>query len=117
MFGLVIFLFGVALAYFTANYVSTNHIFDYWGAVAIFAGAYVLIGIAISMVFPVSLGFLFAADILILHLLFQYYGKWASELKLFTIGTILVVLYISAWFAFGDKQEMPAVPPAGTLPS
>ena len=84
LFGFVIFLFSLALGYFTANYLSSNGYFDYWGTIAIFAGAYVLIGIIVSMVFSVSLGFLFAADILIIHLLFQYYGQWADVMKLVT---------------------------------
>jgi len=68
-FGLIIFLFSVALAYFTANYVSSSGYFDYWATLAIFGAAYVLIGIAVSMIFSISLGFLFAADVVILHLL------------------------------------------------
>ena len=96
LFGVVIFLFSVALAYFTANYLSTNNYFDYWGTIAIFACAYVLIGIAIVMIFPISLGFLFAADVLVLHLLFNYYGTWADVLKFSVIGAVLLVLYAAA---------------------
>ncbi len=112
LFGFMIFLFSVALAYFTANYVSTNNFFDYWGTLAIFGGAYVLIGIAVSMIFSVSLGFLFAADIVILHLLFQYYGQWADTIKLILIGIILVVLYATAGLALTDKTKIAPIPPA-----
>jgi hypothetical protein len=104
-FGIVIFLFSLSLAYFTASYMRTNNLFDYWGALALFACAYVIIGIAISMIFSISLGFLFAADILILHLLFQYYGNWADAVKLTMIGAILVVLYVAAGFWLKDKPQ------------
>jgi hypothetical protein len=110
LFGIVIFLFSVALAYFTANYMSTNVIFDYWGTVAIFACAYVVLGIAIVMIFPISLGFLFAADVLILNLLVNYYGAWADVLKLTTIGGVLVVLYIATATWLSDVVDNPALP-------
>ncbi len=110
LFGFVIFLFSLALGYFTANYLSANGYFDYWGTIAIFAGAYVLIGIVVSRIYSVSLGFLFSADILIIHLLFQYYGQWADMMKLATIGAILIVLYIAAIVGLEDKSA-PAVPP------
>ena len=118
LFGFVIFLFSLALGYFTANYLSSNSYFDYWGTLAIFAGAYVLIGVLVSMIFSVSWGFLFAADILIIHLLFQYYGQWADVLKLTTIGAILIILYIAAGLGLGDKSG-PAVDstaPAASAP-
>lgn len=105
LFGLVIFLFGVALAIFTAVYLRDGSYFDYWGTIAIFAGAYVLIGIAVSMIFPISLGFLFSADVLILYLLFHYYGDWADILKLIVIGFILAVLYLTSAFFLKDKSE------------
>lgn len=105
-FGVIIFLFSVALAYFTANYVSTNNYFDYWGTLAIFGAVYVLIGIGVSMIFSISLGFLFAADVVILHLLFQYYGQWADVLKLILIGGILVILYACAARFLGDKKSV-----------
>ncbi len=112
VFGLIIFLFSGALAYFTANYLSDNHMFDYWGALAIFAGAYVLVGMLVSMVFSISLGFLFAADVLILNLLNQYYGEWANELKLTLIGVILVILYVSAAMRFKYEPTPISVPQA-----
>jgi len=93
LFGTIILIFSVSLAYFTANYFGDNDIFDYWGTIAAFVGAYVLIGIAVSMIFPISLGFLFAADVLILHLLYHYYGEWADTVKTGVVGFILVVLY------------------------
>lgn len=112
LFGLVIFLFSVALAYFTANYLSTNNLFDYWGTIAIFAGVYVVIGMAVSMIFSISLGFLFAADVLILNLLYKYYGNWADALKLLVIGIILIVLYVVAYVGLRDRTE--SAPPASS---
>lgn len=94
IFGIVIFLFGSALAYFTANYMGTTKAFDYWGTIAIFACAYVLVGIVVVRIFAISLGFLFAADVLIISLLVQYYGTWAAPLKLTMVGGILVILYV-----------------------
>jgi hypothetical protein len=116
LFGLMIFLFSIALAYFTANYVSSNNYFDYWGTLAIFAGAYIVIGIAVSMIFSISLGFLFAADILVLHLLFQYYGQWADVVKLILIGAILIVLYIFAGVLLGDEDTGASAPAAPVPP-
>lgn len=110
MFGLVIFLFGSALAYFTANYLSTNGIFNYWGTIAIFAGAYVLIGIIIASIYSISLGFLFSADVLIISLLFQYYGQWADFLKVMIVGVVLIILYIATAISLGDKSDAMVAP-------
>ncbi len=104
VFGLVIFLFSTALAYFTASYVKTTGSFDYWGAIAIFACVYVLVGIVVASVFAVSLGFLFGADILIFSLLVQYYGTWALPLKLTVIGAILIILYAVAALKMKDRS-------------
>jgi len=108
VFGMVIFLFGSALAYFTASYMRTTGAFDYWGTIAIFACAYVLVGMAVARVFAVSLGFLFAADVLILSLLFQYYGAWAAPLKLIVVGAILAILYAVAAAMMKDRQPAAA---------
>ncbi len=105
VFGLVIFLFSLALAYFTANYLSSSNLFDYWGTIAIFAGAYVLIGILVASIYSISLGFLFSADVLIVHLLFQYYGQWADIIKVIIVGGILIVLYITSGISLMDKSE------------
>lgn len=114
-FGLIIFLFGVALAYFTADYVSTSGYFDYWATLALFGAAYLLVGIVVSMIFSISLGFLFAADVVILHLLFQYYGTWADALKLILVGGILVVLYACAGLFLRDRSSVPPTGPSGPV--
>ena len=109
IFGLVIFLFGTALAYFTANYMGTTRMFDYWGTVAVFACAYVIIGMFVVTIFAISLGFLFAADVLILSLLSQYYGTWEAPLKLFVVGVILAILYVIASIKLKDPAYGEAV--------
>lgn len=118
LFGIVIFLFSVALAYFTASYMRTNALFDYWGTLAIFACVYVLVGIAIVAIFPISLGFLFAADVLILHLLLNYYGEWADVLKLSVIGAVLIILYASTatWLQDVEAPSTPASVPTTPVP-
>jgi uncharacterized membrane protein YcjF (UPF0283 family) len=71
MFGLIIFLFSLALVYFTADYVDQGNIFDYWMTLFISSVAFIVIGIIVYHILPVSLGFLFAADVLILHLIIE----------------------------------------------
>ncbi len=115
VFGLVIFLFSTALAYFTANFAKTTGSFDYWGTIAIFACLYVVIGIAVASVFAVSLGFLFGADVLILSLLVQYYGAWALPLKLTVIGVILLVLYVVASLKLKDPESPPGPMPERSI--
>ena len=104
-FGTIIFAFSLSLAYFVANYVRDMNTFDYWGTIAIFAFAYVIVGILISSIFPISLGFLFSADVLVLHLLTEYYGKWSAELKLFIVGVILIILYTVAYVSFKEEPQ------------
>lgn len=106
LFGLVIFFFSAALAYFTANYLSENKLFDYWGALAVFACIYVVVGSIVAMIFPISIGFLCAADILILRLLGEYYGQWADALKLLVVGAVLVILYGVSALVFKDHSAV-----------
>ncbi len=105
VFGLVIFLFSSALADFTANYMSTNALFNYWGTIAVFGGAYVFIGIILASIYSISLGFLFSADVLIISLLFQYYVQWADVLKVVMVGVIIIILYIATSVSLGDKTD------------
>lgn len=115
-FGGIIFLFSVALAYFTAHYMDSNHILDYWPALAMFGGAYVVIGVIVFSVLAVSLGFLFAADVVILHLLIENYGKYANVYKLTLIGVILLILYFFVWWRMRDSagEAAASVPGAPT---
>lgn len=105
IFGFIIFAFSIALAYFVADYAQSTKAFDYWGALASFAFIYVVVGIMIRSIFPISLGFLFSADILILNLLINYYGKWTVETKLLIIGVILVALYSITYVTFRENDS------------
>lgn len=117
VFGFIIFLFSLALAYFTANYLKNNEVFDYWGALMIFGGAYIVIGMLVSQVYSISLGFLFAADIVILHLLGENFGDIPSIAKALLVGIILLLLYIIAWWKFSDSEPMATpVPTPNNLP-
>jgi hypothetical protein len=109
--GVVVFSFSIALAYFTASYLRSQMLFDYWIALSFFALGYVFVGILVSLVFPVSLGLLFSADVLILHILFRYYGEWADPLKLALSGFILLILYAVAGLVFQEKPMISSVPP------
>ena len=112
-FGAIIFMFSLALAYFSASYVETEGIMDYWTMLAIFGGAYILVGIVVYQIFPVSLGFLFSADILVLHLLMENFGDIDPIMKTAVVGVILVVLY---GFASAYMQDEP-LPEIGTPPA
>jgi hypothetical protein len=114
LFGLLIFMFSLALAYFSASYVESEKIFDYWTMLVIFGGAYVIVGVLVLQVFPVSLGFLFAADVVILHLLLENFGDIPSIGKTGIIGIVLVLLYIFAWNKMKDDPN--DVPPPAVSP-
>lgn len=107
IFGVLIFAFSLALAYFTASYVDKNKIFDYWGTLLLFAAVYIIVGIVVSKIFPISLGFLFSADILILNVLFENFGDWLDITKAFILSIILLILYLVAWFKFQDEAVNP----------
>ncbi|MBI2607249.1 MAG: hypothetical protein HYW51_00235 [Candidatus Doudnabacteria bacterium] len=109
-FGLLIFMFSVALAYFSASYVRTEQIFNYWTTLILFSAVYIIVGIIVYQVFPISLGFLFSADVLILHLLLENFGDIASNTKTIIIGLVLVVLYLFAWMNMKDEPSEPATP-------
>jgi hypothetical protein len=102
VFGMIIFLFSVALAYFTATYLRNTEAFDYWGALMIFGGVYIMIGMLVSHVYSISLGFLFASDVVILHLLGENFGDISNIGKAMLVGLILLLLYMIAWWKFAD---------------
>jgi hypothetical protein len=114
IFGVMIFAFSLALSYFAASYFEES--FDYWGVIMIFALVYIVVGVAVSSVLAISLGFLFSADILILNLLFENFGDFSDATKVAVIGIVLIVLYAVTWFKFGEvetaevveKEEEPA---------
>ena len=126
-FGGIIFLFALALAYATANYLGhapNGYAYGvyqgsqadvYWYTLMIAGGLYVAVGIAVSTVFPVSLGFLFSADVLILYVLGSRYGTIPSFAKLALVGVVLLILYAFAWKKLGDEPEQqPLSPPTIT---
>lgn len=105
-FGLVVFMFGTALAYFSAHYLDKNGMFDYWPTLAFGAVAYIIAATLLWTIASLSLGFLFAADVLILHVFFDNFGDWHDAGKATLLGVLLIVLYVAAYFKLRD----PAVP-------
>ena len=105
VFGLMVFAFSLALAYFSASYLRNEASFDYWGVLLVFAGVYILVGMLVSMIYPVSLGFLFSADVLILNVLFENFGDWMDISKAMVVGVILLVLYLFAWIKLSDENK------------
>ncbi len=95
-FGLIIFAFSLALAYFTASYVQSSTQIDYWLVIEAFAGLFVLVGIVVSSIFPVSLGFLYSATVLIINVLLEKYDIIPDINKAVLLGAILVILYLTA---------------------
>ena len=104
IFGGVIFLFSLALAYFTANYIDASQDHNYWFAIFSFTLAYMIIAIIVYRIFPISLGFLFSCDVLIIHLLFENFGGIQYLLKIAVLAAALIILYLLAWFKLEDKE-------------
>ncbi|MST04123.1 MAG: hypothetical protein EXS49_00960 [Candidatus Pacebacteria bacterium] len=96
-FGTIIFLFSSALAFFSASYISQEKLLGYYSALLIFGGVYLIVGILIAKIYPVSLGFLFAADVIILRALSEDYKHYGDMSKVFITGAILIILYFVAW--------------------
>ena len=115
-FGLVIFAFALAFAYFTASYLDSSWHVDYWLALEGFAGLFVLVGIVVSSIFPVSLGFLFSASILVMHIFLQKYDVIPDASKAIMLGVILIILYLAALRKHKDDvvTQTPAVPSSQT---
>jgi hypothetical protein len=127
-FGALIFIFSLSLAYFTASYVThgdttpayvLTHGASYWYVLMTAAGVYALIGILVSLVFPVSLGFLTASSVLILHLLVEKYDTFDLAVRIMLVGVILIVLYMAAWMKMQDEpaaaaliDSTPVIPPS-----
>jgi len=115
IFGGIIFLFGLAFAYFSADYMTKSaQLLAHSSLLLIFGGAYILIGAAVARVFSISLGFLFAADVLVLHAMATEYHGIDAFIKVVIVGVMLVGLYAFAWFKLknqpvaGDASQAPA---------
>ena len=104
--GVIIFAFGLALAYFAAD-AMTQYKGDFlYGLILLgFGISYVLVGIAVASIFPVSLGLLFAADILILHVFSESFTGFFSAIKALIVVAAIVSLYIVALTQF--KEVVP----------
>jgi len=113
-FGIIIFAFSLALAYFTASYLDSAGYLEYWLVIEGFAGLFVLVGIAVSTIFPVSLGFLFSACILVMNVFLEKYDIIPDSNKAILLGVILVILYLTALTK--KSKDVPAggatVPPS-----
>ncbi len=111
-FGGIIFLFAVALAYTTANYLDEGggytHSSKYWLVLMSASVVYILLGVTVSSVFPVSLGFLFSSDVLILHALGARYNEIPDPAKTALVAIILIILYVFAWQKLGDEPPSPS---------
>jgi|SRR3989344_4839609 len=110
--GLVILVFSTTFAYFTARYLDKNAIFDYWPTLTLFAIGYILVGLISAYVYPISLGFLFSATILLIHNLGDNFGEFASIQKTIIVGFALIVLYLFAWHKLKDNSspQEPVIP-------
>lgn len=104
VFGAVILLFSLALAYFTANYLDKFGFLEYWPVLTIAAVLYVIVGVLVSGISAVSLGFLLSADILILHNLLDNFSEFHNIYKMLLVGYVLSMLYLFAWIKFKDHN-------------
>lgn len=118
LFGGIIFLFSMALAYFAANYLDRSGYFGYWASLFIFAAIYIIVGIIVVRIYSISLGFLFSADVLILNLLSENFGEYNSLVKALIVGIVLVILYLIALLNMIDDEKVAVTPaPVATPPT
>ncbi len=98
IFGFIIFLFSLALAFFTASYFKNNGILSYWTTLTIFTGIYIMIGAIIYNIYAISLGFLFAGDVLLLNVLAENFGDLNVFFKIILVLIMILILYIIVLF-------------------
>ena len=104
--GAVIFAFSLALAYFSADALAADSREASYGLVLLgFGMAYVVVGIIVAHVFPISLGLLFAADVLLLHIFSKSFTGFVALLKAVIVGLALVALYTIALTQLKDREE------------
>jgi hypothetical protein len=110
-FGVIVFLFSVSLAYFSADYLASgadaNSMFVTEGGRGLamfgFGLLYALLGVVLVRIMPVALGFLLAADVALLDALARNYDKIEGMYRVGMIGIVLVVVYLFAAFNCKDK--------------
>ncbi len=117
VFGIIIFLFGLALAYFSADYFAKAPNRDAFSIyLLVFGAAYTLVGLAVARIYPVSLGFLFSADVLLLHGLSDEYADFGKWVKIAVIGGTLFALYMYAFIGFRNRRVSVPLPADPTPP-
>ena len=116
IFGFIIFLFSLALAFFTANYFRDNNIFNYWGTLMVFSALYIAIGILVCSIYSISLGFLLSGDVVLLYILNDNFGDLNKFLKIIVILIIIILLYFITWMV-ERKRELPPTNIANNIPN
>lgn len=111
VFGSIIFLFSGALAYFAASYSEKNGWLDYWITLVLFAALFMTVGILVSRIFSISLGFLFSADVLFLYALGANVETVQVIYKAILVAFILVALYFVAWYKIPEESSTGSAPP------
>ena len=112
LFGVVIFLFSAAFAFFVAGFLDPTGANSYSMVLFVIGVFYVIIGIAVLRIMAVSLGFLFSADVVILYLLANDFSTYDSFLKIVIVGLSLVAMFYYAWYKLRDNvPDVPASPP------
>lgn len=109
-FGIIIFLFSLSLAYFSADYFTSPSLGAApatlgWGfAMMCFGLFYAVVGVFLFRIMPVSLALLFSADIALLHALADSYNQIEGMYRVALIAIVLVVVYIFAWYRCKDSM-------------
>lgn len=112
-FAVIIFLFSVSLAYFTADYIEG---LNYSGGARMmgigltmlsFGLLYAVVGVFLYRIMPVSLALLLSADVALIDALARNYEKIEAMVRVGIIGIVLVVLYLFAFYRCKDEVFTP----------
>jgi hypothetical protein len=109
-FGIMIFAFSLALAYFSADYFSSDagmgaFAAGGWGLIMFgFGLLYAIAGVLLVRVLPVSLALLFSADVALLHALARNYNSIEGMYRVGMIAVVLVIVYLFAWYRCKDSM-------------
>lgn len=120
-FGIIVFLFSVSLAYFSADYLASGatatspFMTDGGRGLAMFGFGllYAILGIALVRIMPVALGFLLSADVALLDALARNYDKIEGMYRVGMIGIVLIVVYLFAAYNCKDRVMEEVVIPQG----